>query len=219
MPKVLTAVSEQSSRKLICSFLESAGYEIISADGFEEAVTLACENPISAAVIDQDISPLGVQDTVRTLRSVSPKAAVILLTASPDGQDDATADASLRKPFSLACLKVLLSELSSDDDSDSPLSSQSSVRLDRTASCVYIGDRKFPLTAREFDILELLNDHVGEIFTREMLLNRIWGKEYSGDCRTVDSHIARLRAKLGDWGMRYLKTVYGSGYRLDRDPV
>jgi len=84
---------------------------------------------------------------------------------------------------------------------------------------VYIGDRKFPLTAREFDILELLNDHVGEIFTREMLLNRIWGKEYSGDCRTVDSHIARLRAKLGDWGMRYLKTVYGSGYRLDRDPV
>lgn len=70
------------------------------------------------------------------------------------------------------------------------------------------------MTAKEFKILLKLIDNIGRVYSREQLLDDIWGFDYFGDTRTVDSHVARLRTKLGDWGNKYLKTVYGVGYKI-----
>jgi two-component system phosphate regulon response regulator PhoB len=86
--------------------------------------------------------------------------------------------------------------------------------VDRDAHQVFIDDEEILLTAKEFKILLKLIDNIGRVYSREQLLDDIWGFDYFGDTRTVDSHVARLRTKLGDWGNKYLKTVYGVGYKI-----
>ena len=86
--------------------------------------------------------------------------------------------------------------------------------VDRNAHQVFINGKEITLTVKEFKILLKLIDNLGRVYSREQLLDDIWGFDYYGDTRTVDSHVARLRTKLGDWGNLHLKTVYGVGYKI-----
>ena len=78
-----------------------------------------------------------------------------------------------------------------------------------------IDSKPLDLTVKEFELLKTLKENTGRVFTRDQLLDLIWGYDYDGDIRTVDSHIARLRVKLGEYGNEHLKTIYGVGYKLD----
>ena len=87
--------------------------------------------------------------------------------------------------------------------------------IDDSAFVAYIDGMPLELTLKEFELLSYLYQNSGRVLTRDQLLNAIWGYDYLGDSRTVDSHIARLRTKLGDYGAAHLKTIYGMGYKLE----
>jgi DNA-binding response OmpR family regulator len=79
---------------------------------------------------------------------------------------------------------------------------------------VYLDGVAVEFTLKEYKILLKLASNVGRVYTREQLLDEVWGYEYEGDTRTVDSHVARLRTKLGEWGVNHIKTIYGTGYKI-----
>ena len=87
--------------------------------------------------------------------------------------------------------------------------------LDTASYEIRIDGDSIEFTNKEFDILRKLVGHPGRVYSRERLVNEIWGDEFDGEPRTVDSHIARIRTKLGDWGNKHLITVYGTGYKVD----
>ncbi|MGN0494466.1 MAG: winged helix-turn-helix domain-containing protein, partial [Acutalibacteraceae bacterium] len=87
--------------------------------------------------------------------------------------------------------------------------------IDNDAFTAFVDGAPLELTLKEFELLSYLYENAGRVLTRDQLLNAIWGYDYLGDSRTVDSHIARLRTKLGDYGAAHLKTIYGMGYKLE----
>jgi len=89
------------------------------------------------------------------------------------------------------------------------------LKLDSSAHEVWLDGQSISLTLKEYSILQKLLAVPGRVFTREQLLDDIWGFDFDGDVRTVDSHVARLRTKLGDWGAQHIKTIYGAGYKLE----
>ena len=89
------------------------------------------------------------------------------------------------------------------------------LKLDAAAHEVWLEGKNVSLTLKEYSILQKLLAVPGRVYTREQLLDDIWGYDFEGDIRTVDSHVARLRTKLGDWGTNHIKTIYGTGYKLD----
>lgn len=91
------------------------------------------------------------------------------------------------------------------------------LKIDETAHVVTLDGTALELTLKEYNILLKLLSSVGRVFSREQLLDDIWGYDYAGDIRTVDSHVARLRTKLGQWGIDHLKTVYGIGYKIEAE--
>ena len=91
------------------------------------------------------------------------------------------------------------------------------LRLDAEAHDVWLDGASVMLTLKEYSILYKLMATPGRVFSREQLLDDIWGFDFDGDMRTVDSHVARLRTKLGEWGARHIKTIYGTGYKLEAE--
>ena len=89
--------------------------------------------------------------------------------------------------------------------------------IDNNVYKIFYEGRDLGLTLKEFKILCKLCAHPGRVYTRDKLLDELWGIDYAGDLRTVDTHVARLRTKLGDWGTKYIKTVYGTGYKLAKN--
>ena len=135
-----------------------------------------------------------------------------LLTGFETGIDE-----YVTKPFSPAVLvkrvEALLKRSSGQPFSEDK--SQKGLVIDSNAFTAFIDGTPLELTLKEFELLSYLYENAGRVLTRDQLLNAIWGYDYLGDSRTVDSHIARLRTKLGDYGASHLKTIYGMGYKLE----
>ncbi len=151
------------------------------------------------------------------------KIGIIMVTAKEDIVDkvlglELGADDYITKPFDmrelLARLKSLLRRMdksvSKEDDEEVSLGK---LILNRSKRTAYVGDNRLDLTPKEFDILGLMISHPGRVYTREQLLDLIWGLEYFGDTRTVDIHIQRVRKKLGEDMADIIQTVYGVGYK------
>ena len=135
-----------------------------------------------------------------------------LLTGFESGIDE-----YVTKPFSPAVLVKRIEALLKRS-SGQPLSGEEVKKglvIDDSAFVAYIDAMPLELTLKEFELLSYLYQNSGRVLTRDQLLNAIWGYDYLGDSRTVDSHIARLRTKLGDYGAAHLKTIYGMGYKLE----
>ena len=135
-----------------------------------------------------------------------------LLTGFESGIDE-----YVTKPFSPAVLVKRIEALLKRS-SGQPLSGEEIKKglvIDDSAFVAYIDGTPLELTLKEFELLSYLYQNSGRVLTRDQLLNAIWGYDYLGDSRTVDSHIARLRTKLGDYGAAHLKTIYGMGYKLE----
>ena len=220
--KILIADDEERIVKLVSDFLNAAGYETVSAADGREALEVFSANPdIKLAVIDIMMPEIDGWEVTREIRKQS-NIPVIMLSARAEEFDLLTGfesgiDEYVTKPFSPAVLVKRVDALLKRS-SGQPLSGEEVKRglvIDNDAFTAYIDGTALELTLKEFELLSYLYENAGRVLTRDQLLNDIWGYDYLGDSRTVDSHIARLRTKLGDYGVSHLKTIYGMGYKLD----
>lgn len=221
MAKILVADDEELIRQLVCDFLENAGHETLAAADGDAALKLFRENPDTALLI-LDIMMPG-PDGWAVTREVRRQSDVPIILLSARGQEfdqltgfEAGADEYVTKPFSPMVLvkraEALLRRHTAE--AEPRAADYWGLTVDATAHEVKINGEQVALTLKEYNILIKLLSNVGRVYNREQLLDDIWGFDYFGDTRTVDSHVARLRTKLGTWGTAHLKTVYGVGYKI-----
>ena len=163
-------------------------------------------------------------EVCRNVREIS-NVPVIMLTARSEEFDMLTgyengADDYVTKPFSPVVLVKRVEALLRRVNSAGAGANEKEVRdliFNDEAHEVRLEGKEIDLTLKEYKILKKFLESPGRVFSREQLLDSIWGFDFAGDVRTVDSHVARLRTKLGEWGNKHLKTVYGIGYKIEED--
>ncbi|MCQ2463750.1 MAG: response regulator transcription factor [Clostridia bacterium] len=225
MQKIIIADDEARIRKLVSDFLKAEGFTPVEAEDGEQALELFEKNRDEVVLILLDIMMNGLNgwEVCRKIRESS-TVPVIMLTARSQEFDElmgyeSGADDYVTKPFSPSVLMKRVHALLrrtegyfsgavQDSDNLVILADAHEVRLD---------GKPLDLTLKEYSILQKLMENPGRVFSREQLLDSIWGYDYVGDMRTIDSHVARLRTKLGEWGNAHLKTVYGIGYKIEED--
>ena len=226
MEKILVADDEQKIRKLVSDILRKSGYDVVEAEDGDEAFRIfqADKNNIDLLILDIMMPGLNGWEVCRKVREIS-DVPVMMLTARSEEFDMLTgyengADEYVTKPFSLVVLVKRVEALLRRAGSSATVKSETQVReliLNDDAHEVRLKGEQVELTLKEYKILKKLLESPGRVFSREHLLDSIWGFDFSGDVRTVDSHVARLRTKLGEWGIKHLKTVYGIGYKIEED--
>jgi DNA-binding response OmpR family regulator len=227
MPHVLVVEDEAQLARLIAEQLRSAGYSAsIAGDGLT-ALRLLETNPADLVILDWMLPGLDGLEVCRRIRasSITP---ILMLTARAEELDrvlglEVGADDYLTKPFSmrelLARARALLRRVDlmrsegEHHESDDRELAAGSLQLDVAGRTASLAGHPLALTPKEFDLLHLLMRQPGRAYSREYLLQTIWGDEYIGFDRTVDTHVVRLRKKLGDAGPR-IATVWGVGYKL-----
>ena len=224
MKKIIVADDEARIRRLVCDFLKKEGYEPLEADDGDIAFELFKENPDTALMIVDIMMPnMDGWSLCKEIRKFS-TVPIILLTARSQEFDELMgfevgADDYVTKPFSPAVLMkrvgLIINRTYKQDANVKHTKSVGSLTIDEDAHEVMINNEAISLALKEYNILLKLISMPGRVFTREQLLDDIWGYDYVGDIRTVDSHVARLRMKLGEWGNKHLKTVYGTGYKVE----
>lgn len=220
--RILVADDEERIVKLVSDFLCASGYEVISAaDGKEALDIFMSGEKIDLAILDIMMPELDGWALTREIRKTS-DLPIIMLSARAEEFDLLTGfesgiDEYVTKPFSPAVLvkrvEALLKRTSAQKSNEA--TEKKGLKIDEDAFVAYVNDELLNLTLKEFELLTYLYNNSGRVLTRDQLLNAIWGYDYLGDARTVDSHIARLRTKLGDYGSAHLKTIYGMGYKLE----
>ncbi len=216
--KIIVADDEQALRELVADYFEAEGYTVLQADDGDVAVSLMEENPDTDAIIMDVMMPeLDGWAACRKIRTFS-TVPVLMLTARSQEFDqlmgfESGADDYVTKPFSPAVLVKRIDALIRR--ASGATVTESGLKINAEAYTASIDGVSLDLTVKEFELLRMLNDNKGRVFTRDQLLDAIWGFDYDGDIRTVDSHIARLRVKLGEYGNTHLKTIYGVGYKLE----
>ena len=222
MKKILVADDEELIRRLVSDFLVQEGYEPVLATDGDEALSLFAQHPDVALMI-LDIMMPGADgwEVCRRVRETS-SVPIIMLTARSTEFDqltafDAGADDYVTKPCSPSVLMKRVAALLRRGDAGAGVNVMAvdELKLDSVAHEVWLDGQSISLTLKEYNILQKLLAVPGRVFSREQLLDDIWGFDFDGDVRTVDSHVARLRTKLGDWGANHIKTIYGAGYKLE----
>ena len=223
MQKIIIADDEIRIRKLVCDFLKAEGYEPIEAEDGEQALEIFNENRNEISLLILDIMMPGANgwEVCRKIRETS-NVPVIMLTARSQEFDElmgyeSGADDYVTKPFSPTILMKRVQALlrRSDPRFSNASHGVNSLVIIPEAHEVRLDGKVLELTLKEYCILQKLMETPGRVYSREQLLDSIWGYDYIGDIRTVDSHVARLRTKLGEWGNNHLKTVYGIGYKIE----
>lgn len=227
MGKILVADDEALIRRLVCDFLKNSGYETLEAvDGKAAIDTFAAnEKDISLVVCDVMMPEMDGWEVCKKIRETS-TVPIIVLTARTQEFDELVsfesgADDFVTKPFSPTILVKRIQALMKRSESKAvEYSTDDIIKIDNLtvnipAHTVTFAGREIELTIKEYNILVKLARNPGRIYSRDNLLDDIWGLDFTGDARTVDSHVARLRTKLGQWGEEHLKTVYGAGYKIE----
>lgn len=227
MAKILVADDEQLIRKLIGDCLTKNGHTVIQAEDGEQALELFKKNPdINLAILDIMMPETDGWQVCRKIRETSGMPIMLVSARSQDFDQimgfESGADDYVTKPFSLAVLTrridALLQRGETAPVKKQPLTDEiitvGDLVVNPEAYEVLLGNKKIELTLKEFKILKKLCKSPGRVYSRDKLLDEIWGMDYDGDTRTVDSHVARLRTKLGEWGNKNIVTVYGTGYKV-----
>ena len=214
---VLVADDEQKIVELVCDFLHSAGFNTVKAFDGAEALLKVQNGNVDLAVIDIMMPEMNGWELTRKIRE-NYSMPIVMLSARGEEFDmlegfSAGADEYVTKPFSPAVLVKRIEALLRRSEGEAKQSG--GLLIDKDAYTARLDGEPLELTLKEFELLCALYDNKGIVLSRDQLLNRVWGYDYMGDNRTVDSHIARLRTKLGDFGAARLKTVYGMGYKLE----
>ena len=217
---VLIADDEERIVTLIGDFLENAGFKTVRVYDGLAALNKVKEGEIDLAIVDIMMPELDGWQLTREIRKIS-NLPIIMLSARSEEFDmlegfGSGVDEYVTKPFSPAVLvkrvEALLKLSAAKDDA---AHNEKELYINREAFTVCVNGETLELTLKEFELLCVLYDNAGRVLSRDQLLTHVWGYDYYGDERTVDSHIARLRTKLGRYGAAHLKTVYGMGYKLE----
>lgn len=225
MKRILVADDEARIRRLVCDFLKNAGYETVEAvdgkDAIEKFFSVGSIDLVICDIMMPEADGWEVSKKIRESSSVP----ILVLTARSQEFDElmsfeSGADDYVTKPFSPSVLVKRVEALlkrshSRQSNSGDEIISIDGLVIDIPAHTVTNGGAPVELTVKEHNILVKLASNPGRIYSREQLLDSIWGVDFVGDPRTVDSHVARLRTKLGHWGEAHLKTVYGVGYKIE----
>ncbi len=225
MKKILVADDEARIRRLVCDFLKNSGYETVEAVDGKDAIEkfFACGD-FSLVICDIMMPEADGWEVCSKIREAS-AVPLLMLTARSQEFDElrsfeSGADDFVTKPFSPVVLVKRVEALLKRAQNATMAKSKDIITLgglviDIPAHKITLDGEALDLTVKEHNILVKLAGNTGRIYSREQLLDSIWGVDFIGDPRTVDSHVARLRTKLGVWGETHLKTVYGVGYKIE----
>ncbi len=219
--KILVVDDESRMRKLVRDFLVKSGYSVVEAADGEEAVDkFMSDRDISLIILDVMMPKLdgyGVAEEVRKLSDVP----IIMLTAKSDEKDelrgfDLGIDEYITKPFSPRILVARVEAVlrRSVEDAESNLISVDGIEMDIAAHQVRVDGELVELSYKEFELLNYFLQNRGVALSREKILNNVWNYDYFGDARTIDTHVKKLRNKLGSKG-DYIKTIWGMGYKFE----
>lgn len=221
-PKILVVDDESRMRKLVKDFLVRNDYEVLEAENGEQAVDIFFENKgISLIILDVMMPKMDGWQVCKEIRQHS-DVPIIMLTAKGDEKDELLGfelgvDEYISKPFSpkilVARVEAVLRRTAGIEDE---LISVGGIVLDQTAHEVKIDGVSIDLSFKEFELLTYFIINKGVALSREKILNNVWNYDYFGDARTIDTHVKKLRSKMGDKG-KYIKTIWGLGYKFEVD--
>ena len=200
--KVLMVDDEARMRKLVKDFLSIKGYKVIEAEDGEQAVDIFFKDKdIGLVILDVMMPKMDGWEVCKTIRRYS-QVPIIMLTARSEERDELLGfelgvDEYISKPFSP---KILVARIGVDKD----------------AHVVTVDGNQVELSNKEFELLTYFMENQGIALSREKILNNVWNYDYFGDARTIDTHVKKLRSKLGPKG-DYIKTIWGMGYKLEVD--
>jgi two-component system alkaline phosphatase synthesis response regulator PhoP len=224
--KVLVVDDERNIVELLKFNLEKEGYEVLAAYDGIEAVKLASEERPDLIILDIMLPGQGGLEVCRQIRKMM-KTPILMATAKGEEIDkilglELGADDYVTKPFSprelIARVKAILRRTSIRPEEQEEITVKD-ITINLVKHEVWVKGQKVDLKPKEFDLLKLLITNKGKVFTRDFLLEQLWGYDYLGDTRTVDVHVRRIRQKIEeDASMpKYLKTVHGIGYKFQYD--
>ena len=215
--KVLVVDDENKMRKLLCDYLQANNYDVIEAKDGEEALSkFYNDKDIAIILLDVMMPKIDGWETLETIRKDS-NVPIIMLTAKGEEEDElhgfkSGADDYIQKPFSPQILMARIKSILNRNDAANQEIESDGIRSNKVEHQVYIDGEPIELSFKEFELLDYLIENKGVALTREKILNNVWNFDYYGDARTIDTHIKKLRSKLGSKG-DYIKTIWGMGYK------
>ncbi len=220
--KILVVDDESRMRKLVRDFLVKKDFEVVEAADGEEALDIFyADKDIALIILDVMMPKMNGWEVCREIRSTS-KVPIIMLTAKGEESDELLGfelgvDEYISKPFSPKILVARVEAIlrRSGKYATEGILEEGGIRLDKSAHTVTIdGDRQVEMSYKEFELLTYFMENKGIALSREKILNHVWNYDYFGDARTIDTHVKKLRSKLGDKG-DYIKTIWGVGYKFE----
>ena len=218
--KILVVDDEARMRKLVKDFLVNKGFSVIEAADGEEAVDVFfAQKDIALVILDVMMPKMDGWEVLKTIRKYS-QVPVIMLTARGEERDELQGfalgvDEYISKPFSPKILVARVDAiLRRSNAAASEVLDVGGIRIDKAAHQVTIDGKEIELSYKEFELLTSFVENQGIALSREKILNNVWNYDYFGDARTIDTHVKKLRSKLGAKG-EYIKTIWGMGYKFE----
>ena len=221
--KILVVDDESRMRKLVSDFLTKKNFQVLEAGDGEEAIDIFyAEKDVALIILDVMMPKMDGWEVCREIRKNS-KVPIIMLTARGDERDELLGfelgvDEYISKPFSP---KILVARVEANlrrtgqGNTEDTLSAGGIV-IDKAAHIATVDGKTMDLSFKEFELLTYFLENQGIALSREKILNSVWNYDYFGDARTIDTHVKKLRSKMGDKG-EYIKTVWGMGYKFEVD--
>ena len=221
--KILVVDDESRMRKLVKDFLTKKNFQVLEAGNGEEAMDIFYEEKdIALIILDVMMPKMDGWEVCREIRKNS-KVPIIMLTARSDERDellgfDLGVEEYISKPFSpkilVARVEAILRRTGQSNPED--VLSAGGIVIDKAAHLATVDGNPMELSFKEFELLTYFLENEGIALSREKILNSVWNYDYFGDARTIDTHVKKLRSKMGDKG-EYIKTVWGMGYKFEVD--
>ncbi|MBP8714032.1 MAG: response regulator transcription factor [Lachnospiraceae bacterium] len=221
--KILVVDDESRMRKLVRDFLVKDDFDVVEAGDGEQAVDMfMADNTIALIILDVMMPKMDGWQACREIRKYS-KVPIIMLTAKGEERDelqgfDLGVDEYISKPFSpkilVARVEAILRRTNSAAGED--VLEEGGIKIDKTAHIVTIDGEAIDLSFKEFELLTYFLENKGIALSREKILNNVWNYDYFGDARTIDTHVKKLRSKMGEKG-DLIKTIWGMGYKFETE--
>ena len=219
--KILVVDDESRMRKLVRDFLVKNNFDVVEAEDGEQALDIFyADKDIALIILDVMMPRMNGWEVCREIRESS-KVPIIMLTAKGDESDELQGfelgvDEYISKPFSpkilVARVEAILRRTSGRNLND--VIEKGGIVIDKAAHRVTIDGKDIELSFKEFELLTYFVENAGLALSREKILNHVWNYDYFGDARTIDTHVKKLRSKMGDKG-EYIKTIWGMGYKFE----
>lgn len=219
--KILVVDDEARMRKLVKDFLVREGYVVLEAgDGLEAMDVFYTEKDIALVILDVMMPKMDGWQVCKEIRENS-KVPIIMLTARSDERDELQGfelgvDEYISKPFSpkilVARVGAILRRTAGAEQNE--LLEAGGISVDKSAHIVMLDGKQIELSYKEFELLTYFIENQGIALSREKILNNVWNYDYFGDARTIDTHVKKLRSKLGEKG-EYIRTIWGMGYKFE----